>query len=381
MPAYLGQLNSAQSSIPPTCKSCRSVFLVHIFYVQQFWIKFSPFGITLKCHRKVTPVVVLLTFMAVYENMKIDRKMHTFFGTYFKSCSSMIGILIFFSTGLICYFVFIALLGHEERSLPSITFLKNILFSNQYVQSDYVVYDNHPNIILYQDPSYMETSKMKMELMDDAKSQNYVPVFGKDQEIVSTVRAALLSSKKKRFFVHTNSTLSRASFPGLKVVTVKTILDGFLQMKLFCRIVRSISKCDIEMESCVGSIAFQREASKRWNSQPFDYNYNNYVDLPLSPMYPAISTAIVRTILRHTPMFSRSTYEDNNLCADNRALRSAYEKSASLLDNEVDMMKERMVVISGYTVKREQTNVTTDDILEHIEKEKLREVMEIDMGI
>lgn len=268
---------------------------------------------------------------------------------------------------IILFLMLITLLFHVadfQKRQQSILFYRPKLFNQR---SDD---ENLPQIFLYRRTKKTGSSSMLAELVRALPPYNYIAVHAGTHEMIWRTRFEMLKPNPKNILILEHNKFTRSYFPGTHVVIADTIRDGFHQMTSFCRHVQRVRSCGEEMEECLQSEESRRQVYYRWGGKE-EEDPDTYIDLPLSSAHPALSTAIMRKVFPGIEIFASNYNAKNTSCPETTNLRKLYDKLYSALDEQIVMLKERMVKVAGYPLEvYKRANMSADAMLSFLEAQE-----------
>lgn len=233
-----------------------------------------------------------------------------------------------------------------------------------------------PEVFIFRRTKKTGTSSMMAALLDELPKFGYTPVNTGDAEVEIPLRHELIRSKGRRIMLVRHNHITRNIHPTRSAIIADTIRDGFERWTSFCRYIRRIETCDFEiMKECWQSEESAAERKYRWAGRNNE-DSDNYIDLPMSSAHPALSTTIMRTVYPTlTLQLERYNVKGSN-CPETPELRKLYNESFPHQDEEDELLRKRMLMISGYpyqvhtNVGRELNMTEMLDAAELIEKSK-----------
>lgn len=165
-----------------------------------------------------------------------------------------------------------------------------------------------------------------------------------------------------------------------RVVIADTIRDGFQQITSYCRHMRGFSACDASLIPCIQSRLARAQMLYRFAGNEKETT-DTYIDLPLSSSHPALSSTVLRSVYPEMEPLRIDRYNAHRYaCRSSKfpELLAAYRDAGlEQLDEHVDMLRKRMLLIAGYPTEvrisgegktvDDSTRVKTKDLLDAAE--------------
>lgn len=166
-----------------------------------------------------------------------------------------------------------------------------------------------------------------------------------------------------------------------RVVIADTIRDGFQQITSYCRHMRGFSACDASLIPCIQSRLARAQMLYRFAGNEKE-TIDTYIDLPLSSSHPALSTTVLRSVYPEMEPLRIDRYNAHRYACRSSMfpeLLAAYRDAGfEQLDEHVDMLRKRMLLIAGYPTDvrisgeertvDDSTRVKTKDLLDAAEQ-------------
>lgn len=195
------------------------------------------------------------------------------------------------------------------------------------------------------------------------------------------------NTSAKRLLIVNHNDVTRNYHPAGAAVIADTVRDGFAQMSSYCRHIRGARDCAADLEACLRSPDARKQVAYRWAGREAEDD-ETYIDLPLSASHAMLSTAVLRTVFPRVPPLQIDYYNiRNSSCAQTARLRFVYNALYARLDQQVDELKRRMLLIAGYPTTlaesvawRYRRNVSVDDMLDAAERIERRRAPSAALG-
>lgn len=244
---------------------------------------------------------------------------------------------------------------------------------------------DYPPVFIYRRTKKTASSSMLTALIDALAPYQYVPLYHIPEEMGPIVRREsriVLPHMRRRLFIAQHNNLRRSIHPQSNAIIADTIRPGYEQITSFCRYVKNLSQCDDQlMLSCIEHPSTIFQIDYRWAGDSLESS-STFVDMPLSSAHPALSTTVFRSffpltsqqIANHTLPFLNIQYFNvhNSTCPEIPKLRKLYSRHYVRLDQDIDMLARRLLVLAGYstvidsTLKRDK--LSTFDLLDAAER-------------
>lgn len=194
-----------------------------------------------------------------------------------------------------------------------------------------------------------------------------------------------------RTLVLTPNSLVRSAHPSRRAVLLSPLSDGIVDVVSHCRRQvqhtrkdeHSLPACDdVDVMRCVGtSEAVSEIEHARWAHRERE-DADTYVDIPLSPRHPKVSTLALRSVFPEAlPLIFNLPIPDNTSTAGDDCdaftdvLFEAYSKPMRPLEQQIDYLRQRLLVIAGFPIdidKRIKTlpnvHISPSDLLDAAER-------------
>lgn len=222
----------------------------------------------------------------------------------------------------------------------------------------------YPELFIFRKSKKTGSSSMMNALMDVLEPLGYVPLPKKRDEMDISVRNEYIRPSPRRLMLVQHNKVTRAHHPHRRAIIADTIRDGLPQVLSYCRHMRQVSYCfGPDMLRCLRRRA-PSQLAYRWARRDSE-DEDTYIDLPLSPAHPALSTTVLRTVFPMIPRLRILHYNERGLGCEaelrtpsrNRteqrgkeAVLHTYDELFGLLDGQIDELKRRMLSVAGYPV-------------------------------
>lgn len=197
----------------------------------------------------------------------------------------------------------------------------------------------------------------------------YEPIPLKNFELEAGVRNEYIRAFPRRLMTIHHNKLTKAIHPDARrVVIADTIRDGYKQLTSYCRHMRRMEFCNASIVPCFDKKQAASQMTYRFQGDFVEHRYN-YIDLPLSSAHPALSTTVLRSVFPNVSLLQVDRYNARNTaCPEDVELRKEYLKRFAKLDDQINMLRRRMLVIAGYP--------STEGMVSNGEKLDMEEVMD-----
>lgn len=229
---------------------------------------------------------------------------------------------------------------------------------------------SYPELFIFRKSKKTGGSSMINALMDALEPLGYVPLPKKRDEMDISVRNEYVRPSPRRLMLVQHNKVTRAHHPRRRAVIADTIRDGLPQVLSYCRHMRAVQDCfGPAMLKCLRRRA-SHQLAYRWARRDRE-DEDTYIDLPMSPAHPALSTAVLRTVFPKIPPLRILRYNDRGLGCE-KELRTAslneteqhgkeavlqmYHELFGPLDGQIDDLKRRMLSVAGYPVLVRETH-------------------------
>lgn len=224
-------------------------------------------------------------------------------------------------------------------------------------------------------------------LLRSLQKHGYKPLYHAVQSrMQDVVRSEMLRAQPPRLLIAQHNSVTRAQALGRSTVIADTVQDGYKQMTSFCRYVRNVKDCDAELEKCLLSAEARNQMTYRWAGRE-EEDEETYIDLPLSSGHPALSTTVLRHVFPDVTLDVKMWNVVGSSCEENANLRKVYKRYYRPLDKQVQMLRQRILYMTGYPSRSwPEDNLTLVDMLdaaERIERKKydIRDYNESTKGV
>lgn len=237
---------------------------------------------------------------------------------------------------------------------------------------------NTPPLFIYRRTKKSGSSAMLDALIHTLKPYNYTPLYFTGSTMKAVVRAEGFSASPRRLLVAEHNTITREDYPLGHAIIADTVRDGYEQVTSFCRYVTKVKTCDQDMLECLNSEEAKSQNRYRWAGRQKE-DADTYIDLPLSSAHPALSTTILRRVFPNVTLYIDNWNSANSKCPELPILRNEYFRLYSQLDQQVETLRKRMLVLAGYPFKDdsvlrgdvdEKYSISFDEMLSAAEAEE-----------
>lgn len=226
-----------------------------------------------------------------------------------------------------------------------------------------------PDVIIFRRTRKTGSSSMLEQLLKVADQYNYTALYESGLHLRTLVRAENVAMVPQRIFVAEHNTISRADTGSRRVLIVDTIADGYKQITSFCRYVPKVRVRDCEqgLEDCLRGSVAQSENRYRWAGRDQE-DSETYIDIPLSVEHPALSTRAFRRVFPEAVLDVRKLNVANSSCDESTRLRAIYSEIYKELDKQVEVLQNRLLILAGYPISKQDSSIKTSQLLDAAEK-------------
>lgn len=165
--------------------------------------------------------------------------------------------------------------------------------------------------------------------------------------------------------VSTPNSLVRSAHPSRRALLLSPLSEGIVDVVSHCR--RQVQRfhndkhsfpaCDDpDVVRCVGTSEAVSEIERaRWAHRDYE-DEETYINVPLSPRHPKVSTLALRSVFPDAlplvfdhPVFDNEPVGDDCEIFDD-TLFEAYSKSMRPLEQQIDTLRQRLLIIAGFPV-------------------------------
>lgn len=207
---------------------------------------------------------------------------------------------------------------------------------------------------------------MLTALLEEIRPLGYEPLYYEQgEEMDAVVRNEWYRPTSRRLFVAEHNHVTRAYHPRRDAVIADTVRDGYDQITSYCRYVQKVRKCDgDEMLACLRNENTTLEKTYRWAGREMEDD-DTYINLPLSSAHPALSTTVLRTVFPNVTLEVAMFNVKRSACARIESVEQVYNELYSALDEQVYMLRQRMLVLAGYPYKADKNygNIGIEDMM------------------
>lgn len=247
--------------------------------------------------------------------------------------------------------------------------LKNVSYPNL---------ESLPDLIIFRKSKKTGSSSMVTEIIREIIPLGYNPIYDWGPETNWKVRLEAVKPKRSKIIVLEHNDVVRSDFPGGKVIIIDTIRDGYKQVTSYCRHFGRVKTCGSEMEECLRTRSTRSQVRYRWASRSKE-DRDTYIDLPLSSAHPLLSSKVLKTFFPNVSLNTRNWNVRNTTCPEIPNLRYIYSSLYSDLEEQVQSLRRRMLIIAGYPYKDLGRNISIEekmDAAERIEGTKMVHVLQ-----
>lgn len=237
-----------------------------------------------------------------------------------------------------------------------------------------------PLFFIYRRTKKTGSSSMLSALLNELVPLGYQPLYYHTMDMATIARMVASSFRPQRVFIAQHNSVTREDTWNRPTVIADTVRDGYLQMTSYCRHVRSVQTCDEQMVKCLKSKNALEQKNYRWAGRDQE-DKETYIDAPLSSEHPALSTTMLRNFYPNVTLRIHEYNVKNSSCAEIPAIRAVYDELYSSIDEQVEMLWKRLLVLTGYPVRgdsEEGRDITVMDMLDAAER---MEQTKYDFGI
>lgn len=220
---------------------------------------------------------------------------------------------------------------------------------------------------------------MAAALLEVLEPLGYIPIQLASSEIGITHLYSNLHNPRGQpvfLFSHNSYTRHISNHNHHQIIIMDTFRDGYQQITSFCRAKRRVADCNEQLADCLQNdqIAF-RHLYYRWAGRT-EEDEETFIDVPLSTKHAALSTTALRTIFPDAVLKIDHFRKKNSTCPENEQLRRIYRERFEKLDEQVDKLSRRLLILTGYPhqlADGEKSNLTLSqmlDVAENLERRK-----------
>lgn len=229
-----------------------------------------------------------------------------------------------------------------------------------------------PEVIIYRRTKKTGSSSMLAQLLKMLDGKGYTALYHERHQLRAAVRGENSATWPKKLFIATHNDISRNDTGGRRTVIIDTVLDGYRQVTSFCRFGKHVEKCDAELVKCLEGRSALNQQHYRWAGRTWE-DASTYIDIPLSSAHPALSTTAIRRIFANATLDVGRLNAVGSGCGEVPALRETYNRLYTKLDLQVDLLRARLLVLTGYPLLVTKGDVSMAELLdraEMLEREK-----------
>lgn len=228
-----------------------------------------------------------------------------------------------------------------------------------------------PRLLIYRRSHKTGSTSMAAALLEIVEPLGYVGIQLASSEAGTTRLFTNLHIPRGRpVFLFSHNAVTRDVTTRPDVVIMDTFRDGYEQITSFCRAKRRVASCDEALANCVANDSVTlRHLYYRWAGRE-EEDDDTFIDVPLSSQYPALSTTALRTVFPHAVLHIDHYRKKNSTCPEVPSLRAIYQQRFAALDQQVDKLSRRLLIIAGYpheVVNGEQNTLTLSEMLDMAE--------------
>lgn len=231
---------------------------------------------------------------------------------------------------------------------------------------------DYPAIFVYRRSRKTGSTSMANALITPLSAYGYVAPVEQWDALQATVRNEFVRPSPRKLMLLYHNRITRAYHPRRDAVIADTFRDGFAQVTSQCRHMGKVDTCDDAVVECMAAPSTRRLLQYRYAGGE-EEDADTYVDLPLSSLYPALSTSVLRTVFPDIVLNVDAHNIRDSACNETAALRAVYNKYYSDLDRQNVVLKRRMLAIAGYPIEvsgRERKSFSLDDMLAAAEQKE-----------
>ena len=129
-----------------------------------------------------------------------------------------------------------------------------------------------------------------------------------------------------------------------------------------------MQNCGSELQERLLSNDSLNQMTFRWAGRKVE-DEDTFIDIPLSSSHPFLSTKALRTIIPRLSLSLERINVHNSSCSDLSLLRTIYRRNYVVLDRQIQTLKRRLLVITGYPYEvRGGNSIQLDELLASAEE-------------
>lgn len=236
-----------------------------------------------------------------------------------------------------------------------------------------------PELFIFRRTKKTGSSSMMNALMDVLQPLGYYALPHMPPEMENVIRNEYRRPTPRRLMVLHHNKVTKNMHPRGRraVIIADTLRDGFKHVTGYCRYLKGVQTCEADMEECLRSNVTLSQMRYRWAGRDHE-DSETYIDLPLASDLPALSTTILRTVFPNATLTLKRYNVRGKSCADRTPAKKVYDELYGELDEQVEKLRKRMLIIAGYPYlvdSASRGNVTIEDMVaaaDRIENEKYK---------
>lgn len=226
---------------------------------------------------------------------------------------------------------------------------------------------NLPDVVIYRRTKKTGSSSMLEELLHATAPLRYVPLAEGGTKAKEVVRGEGLLASPRRLLVAEHNAVTRDDAPWGTALIIDTIVDGYRQVTAFCRFVVKVERCDAELAKCLRSPFALGQRFYRWAGHESE-DASTYIDMPLSSAHPALSTTVLRKVFPNATLDIKRRNSAGSSCAEDSALRRVYDEHYKELESQVERLRMRFLMLSGYPTLTKSGDVSLEEMMDKAEE-------------
>ena len=255
---------------------------------------------------------------------------------------------LFVSNGVLIFLALVITANNLNlRNVPHENCLRYESATGRNVREETAV-SNSPEVLIYRRTKKTGSTSMLEAILKGLTPESYTALYNVSHVLSDIVRAEVHRPSPRKLFIGSHNGISREHTGNRRTVIIDTVADGYKQMTSFCRYVQRVSKCESdEMRECLRSGPSRSQLRYRWAGRPQE-DSETYIDLPLSSAHPALSATIFRRVFPHITIDIAKNNVFGSSCEETANLRKFYDEIYQGLDQQVLMLRKRMLTLAGY---------------------------------
>lgn len=230
---------------------------------------------------------------------------------------------------------------------------------------------NIPDLFIFRRTKKTGSSSMLDAIITELKPMGYHALYFSGSHMDSAVHGEYSSPTPRKLLVAEHNHVTKNYHPRRNAVIADTVRDGYKQMTSYCRYVKGVRECAGKMMmACLKEPGSLKQNWYRY-AEGDKEDSDNYIDLPLSSEYPALSTTIFRNVYPNATLQVDKYNSQNSTCPEISRIRRVYSKNYKELDTQIERLQKRMIVLAGYPYTRDRNvkkSISIEDMLREAEK-------------